>query len=361
MVRSRKIHFLQKEVYFFVVPIYKLEILVYYLTHTVVHERWYIVSQTPNNKDNIILSLDQLTKKIGQQTLVDQLSFQVRKGEIVGLLGPNGAGKTTTIRMIVGLIKMTSGDVFIQGKSIRSQFTEAIRHVGAIVENPEFYSFMTGLDNLKQYQRMSEGVTEERLQQVVKLVGLSDAMNKKVKAYSLGMRQRLGIAQALLHNPSILILDEPTNGLDPAGIREMRDYLKKIATVEGIAILVSSHLLSEMELMCSRVVVIQQGKFVTEQLLGDSASNIATNEGVKLMFIVDNAQLAASTIQTLPSVNVLTVNVEAKRVILQTKNEDVPSIVSALSKQGVGIYRIVEEKQTLEDEFLKWTGGGQIV
>jgi len=319
------------------------------------------VSQTPNNKDNVILTLEQLTKKIGQQTLVNQLSFQVRKGEIVGLLGPNGAGKTTTIRMIVGLIKMTSGDVFIEGKSIRTQFTEAIRHVGAIVENPEFYSFMTGLDNLKQYQRMSEGVTEERLQQVVKLVGLTDAMNKKVKAYSLGMRQRLGIAQALLHNPSILILDEPTNGLDPAGIREMRDYLKKIASVEGIAILVSSHLLSEMELMCSRVVVIQQGKYVTEQLLADSTSQISSNEGVTLKFIVDNAQLAASAMQTLTAVTILHVNAAEQSVIVQTKNEEVPSIVSNLSGQSVGIYRIIEEKQTLEDEFLKWTGGGQIV
>ncbi|HIW33072.1 MAG TPA: ABC transporter ATP-binding protein [Candidatus Paenibacillus intestinavium] len=333
----------------------------YYLTHTLTCERRYIVNQVENNKDNIILTVDQLTKKIGQQTLVDQLSFQARKGEIVGLLGPNGAGKTTTIRMIVGLIKMTSGDVFIQGKSIRSQFTEAIRHVGAIVENPEFYSYMTGLDNLKQYQRMSEGVTEERMQQVVKLVGLTEAMNKKVKAYSLGMRQRLGIAQALLHNPSILILDEPTNGLDPAGIREMRDYLKQIAAVEGIAILVSSHLLSEMELMCSRVVVIQQGKYVTEQLLADSASPISNNEGVTLMFIVDNAQLAASVMQTLAVVQIVNVNVEAQSIILQTKNEAVPSIVRAFSEQGVGLYRIIEEKQTLEDEFLKWTGGGQIV
>lgn len=319
------------------------------------------MNQVENNKDNIILTVDQLTKKIGQQTLVNELSFQARKGEIVGLLGPNGAGKTTTIRMIVGLIKMTSGDVFIQGKSIRSQFTEAIRHVGAIVENPEFYSYMTGLDNLKQYQRMSEGVTEERMQQVVKLVGLTDAMNKKVKAYSLGMRQRLGIAQALLHNPSILILDEPTNGLDPAGIREMRDYLKQIAAVEGIAILVSSHLLSEMELMCSRVVVIQQGKYVTEQLLADSASPISNNEGVTLMFIVDNAQLAASVMHTLAVVQIVNVNVEAQSIILQTKNEAVPSIVRAFSEQGVGLYRIIEEKQTLEDEFLKWTGGGQIV
>jgi len=142
---------------------------------------------------DVVLRLESVTKKIGKQVIVDGLSFDVRKGEVVGLLGPNGAGKTTTIRMIVGLIGMTSGDVLIEGKSIKASFTEAIAHVGAIVENPEFYSYMTGWDNLKQYQRMTAGVTEERIRQVVDIVGLSEAMGKKVKSYSLGMRQRVGL------------------------------------------------------------------------------------------------------------------------------------------------------------------------
>src|SRR5690606_40126031 len=218
-----------------------------------------------SHQQDVVLQLDKVTKKIGKQTIVDQLSFEVKKGEIVGLLGPNGAGKTTTIRMIVGLIGMTSGEVLINGQSIRSSFSKAIARVGAIVENPEFYSYMTGWDNLKQYQRMIPSITVERMKQVVDVVGLTDAMNKKVKSYSLGMRQRLGVAQALLHSPSILILDEPTNGLDPAGIREVRDYVRKLAREEGLSVIVSSHLLSEMEMMCDRIAIIQNGELVRSE------------------------------------------------------------------------------------------------
>lgn len=312
--------------------------------------------ETTANKE-VVLQLKNVTKKIGKQTIVNQLSFDIRKGEILGLLGPNGAGKTTTIRMIVGLIGMTSGDVIIQGSSIRSQFTNAIKHVGAIVENPEFYPYMTGYDNLKQYQRMGEGITEERLDKVVGLVGLQNAMNKRVKAYSLGMRQRLGIAQALLHNPSILILDEPTNGLDPAGIREMRDYLKQIAREEGISILVSSHLLSEMELTCDRVVVIQQGKFVTEHNLSAKAE---LDNHVNVILRVDDTAAAAAALGDMLNVEVVQMNEANHELLLSLKDRDIPAIVGKLSQSGVGIYRIAETKQTLEDEFLKWTGGGQI-
>lgn len=165
--------------------------------------------------DAPVLSLQGVSKRIGSKWIVSQLSFDVHKGEVVGLLGPNGAGKTTTIRMIAGLIGMTEGDVLVRGSSIRSDWKQAIRHIGAIIENPEFYPYMTGYDNLKQYQRMNPWISRERIDEVVRLVGLEQAMKKKVKAYSLGMRQRLGIAQALLHEPSVLILDEPTNGLDP--------------------------------------------------------------------------------------------------------------------------------------------------
>jgi len=310
---------------------------------------------------DVVLRLENVTKKIGKQVIVDGLSFDVRKGEVVGLLGPNGAGKTTTIRMIVGLIGMTSGDVIIQGKSIRSSFAEAIAHVGAIVENPEFYSYMTGWDNLKQYQRMTAGITEERIKQVVDIVGLSEAMGKKVKSYSLGMRQRLGIAQALLHSPKILILDEPTNGLDPAGIREMRDYLKNIAQQEGIAVLVSSHLLSEMELMCSRVVVIQQGKFVREQLIGSAAPQNTMNDRHQLMIRVDNVQQAASVLSSFEQIELIQQNEAAKELLVSCTDEWLARLVQELSKGQIAVYRITEIKRSLEDEFLAWTGGNQIV
>ena len=209
-----------------------------------------------------IISLQNVTKRIGRTTIIDDLTFDVPQGEIFGFLGPNGAGKTTTIRMIVGLMSTTKGQILIKGKNIKTEFEQAIRHVGAIVENPEMYKYLSGYLNLVHYARMVPGVTKERIDEVVKLVKLENRIHDKVKKYSLGMRQRLGVAQALLHRPSLLILDEPTNGLDPAGIRELRDYLRQLTRTEGITVIVSSHLLSEMELMCDRVAILQQGKLV---------------------------------------------------------------------------------------------------
>lgn len=304
-----------------------------------------------------ILSLKNVTKRIAGKTIVDRMSFEIHKGEVVGLLGPNGAGKTTTIRMIVGLIEMSEGDVFIQGKSIKNDFTNAIRHIGAIIENPEFYPYMTGYDNLKQYQRMSSRITEERIKEVTELVGLEAAMNKKVKAYSLGMRQRLGIAQALLDNPSLLILDEPTNGLDPAGIREMRQYLKQIAVQEGISILVSSHLLSEMELMCSRVVVIQEGKYVTHRSLSDVKED---SQQLSVVVRVDDIERARQISAALEGVEVIQLSSERNELELALQNDLIPQLVAKLSEQQIKIYRITETKISLEDEFLKWTGGSRI-
>lgn len=305
----------------------------------------------------VVLSVNKVTKKIGKHVIVDQLSFDMRQGEVVGLLGPNGAGKTTTIRMIVGLIGMTEGDVLVKGQSIRSNFSEAISHIGGIIENPEFYPYMTGYDNLKQYQRMTKGITEERIKAVTKLVGLEEAMNKKVKAYSLGMRQRLGIAQALLHEPSILILDEPTNGLDPAGIREMRDYLKQIASQEGIAILVSSHLLSEMEQMCSRVVVIQEGKLVTMRSL---SMPVDAAEKVNVTFRVDDALRAKERLERMEEIQVLDCVLESNEVRVAVRDSYIPRVVNALGAEGIAIYRIQENRESLEDEFLKWTEGNRI-
>lgn len=313
------------------------------------------MSQTVK-KTSPVLELDRVTKQIKGKKLVDGLTFQIEKGEIVGLLGPNGAGKTTTIRMIVGLIGISEGDVRIGGHSIRTDFEQAIRHVGGIIENPEFYPYMTGWDNLKQYQRMTEGVSEARIHEVAELVGLQNALDKKVKAYSLGMRQRLGIAQALLHRPSVLILDEPTNGLDPAGIREMRDYMKEIADKEGIAILVSSHLLSEMEQMCGRVVVIQEGKLVTVRSIGGEAKR--EQSLVQLSLLVDEPAVATQVIKKVG--DVVLAGAEGNRIALSLQHEAIPAVITALAAAGIKIYRVEEQKTTLEDEFLKWTEGNRI-
>lgn len=320
-----------------------------------------ITASSQHNEEEsnaIVLQMNGVSKIIKGKAIVDKLSFDIRKGEIVGLLGPNGAGKTTTIRMMTGLIRMTEGDVIVQGHSIRNDFKAAIAHMGAIIENPEFYPYMTGLDNLMQYQRMTEEVDKARIEEVVNLVGLQEAMNKKVKAYSLGMRQRLGIAQALLHRPKLLILDEPTNGLDPAGIREMREYMRTIAEVEGISILISSHMLAEIEQICHRAVVIQNGKLVTATKLGTDQD--VTGE-VTLTVRVDQLELALPVFQGLEAVKrVLGSNSDRNEVILTISDLKVPEMVAACAAGGIGIYRITENKQSLEEDFLKWTGGNRI-
>ncbi|EHZ3605543.1 ABC transporter ATP-binding protein, partial [Listeria monocytogenes] len=213
------------------------------------------------------LQVTNLHKKIRKREIIKGISFEVMPGEVFGFLGPNGAGKTTTIRMIVGLIKPTSGTILIGGKDIRKNFTEAMRGLGSIVENPEFYTFLTGQENLAYFARMDSSIKKERIQEVTELVGLEKRINDRVSTYSLGMRQRLGIAQALLSNPKLLILDEPTNGLDPSGIHEMRDFIRALARNEGISVLVSSHLLSEIELLCDRVAIMTDGTIIkTDQV-----------------------------------------------------------------------------------------------
>lgn len=308
-----------------------------------------------------VLRLNGVTKSIGGKRIVDGLTFEIGSGEVVGLLGPNGAGKTTTIRMIVGLIAMTEGDVFVGGHSIRQARAEAMRQVGGIIENPEFYPYLSGYDNMRQYRRMTPEVSDERILEVIRLVGLTDAMGKKVKTYSLGMRQRLGIAQALLHRPRLLILDEPTNGLDPAGIREMREYLKKIAGEEGISVLVSSHLLTEIEQMCNRVVVIQEGKLVTVRGLGEAAAEAGgpEKERVTVALKVGDGQEAKARglIEAIRGIEVLDAS---DRLVLRLAEKEVPELVSRLAAEQIRIHRIEEQRTTLEDEFLKWTGGNRI-
>src|SRR4051812_39134209 len=222
----------------------------------------------------ITLSVKNLKKVIGKKEIIKGLTFDLREGEVFGFLGPNGAGKTTTIRMIVGLIKPTSGSIEICGSNIEENFQEAMTNLGCIVENPELYPYLSGYNNLLHFSRMLEGIGEERIKETIAFVGLDDRIHDKVKTYSLGMRQRLGIAQALLNRPKVLILDEPTNGLDPAGIREMRQFIRNLAENEGLSVLVSSHLLSEIQLLCDRVAIMKKGEII--QI--DSVENLLTKQ-----------------------------------------------------------------------------------
>ena len=216
-----------------------------------------------------VLQVNSLSKKVGKKKIVDDVSFDIKKGEIFGLLGPNGAGKTTIIRMLVNLISKNEGSIVIAGHDLDRSYRSAINEVGAIIETPQFYTYMSGMKNLQQYARMSSVTVEaSRIEQVVNLVGLENVIHQNVKTYSLGMRQRLGIAQAILHNPSILLLDEPTNGLDLEGMKEFRNNLK-LLTKEGTSILVSSHLLQEMQLLCDRFAILTNGKIISSSNMDD--------------------------------------------------------------------------------------------
>ncbi|WP_273832224.1 ABC transporter ATP-binding protein [Guptibacillus sedimenti] len=303
-----------------------------------------------------VVQIRDLTKVIGKKTIIDQLSFDVYPGEVFGFLGPNGAGKTTTIRMMVGLMRMTEGEVLIDGNSIKTDYENAIVKVGAIVENPEMYKFLTGYQNLVHYARMVKGVSKERIQEVVQLVGLQGRINEKVKGYSLGMRQRLGLAQALLHRPKLLILDEPTNGLDPAGIREIRQYLRTLAREENVAVVVSSHLLSEIELMCDRIGIIQAGKMIDVQRVNDFVQN---DQEVMVSFEVDPVEHAVHAIKAnLPDCEIEQAD---RKLTIKIEHELIPEVTAVLVEKGVRVYGIQSSVKTLEDVFLEVTGGEQVV
>ncbi|CAM3863536.1 ABC transporter ATP-binding protein [Mesobacillus zeae] len=297
------------------------------------------------------LEVKSLTKKIGKKTIVDNVSFQVKKGEIFGLLGPNGAGKTTIIRMIVSLINRSGGEVIINGRDLDDEFTLAMDNLGAIVENPEFYKYLSGYKNLRHYERMAlSDIPGSRIKEVTELVGLEEAIHDKVKTYSLGMRQRLGVAQAILHKPSLLILDEPTNGLDPQGIREFREYLRKLAN-EGTSVLVSSHLLSEMQQMCDRFAIIERGKLVVISSMNEEKETdihdveFEVNDSVRAADLVrryfPDAGLAAKGLQ---------------RLSISAARDTIPEINRMLVENEILVYEIINVKASLEERFLEITG-----
>lgn len=299
-----------------------------------------------------IVEMSNLKKKIGGTTIIHGISLKIYPGEVFGFLGPNGAGKTTTIRMMVGLMGITEGEILINGFSIEKNFEKAIEHVGGIIENPEMYKFLTGYDNLVHYARMlPKPVGKERILEVVSLVGLEKRIHEKVGNYSLGMRQRLGLAQALLHKPSLLILDEPTNGLDPAGIREIRNYIRKAAHQENIAVFVSSHLLSEMQLMCDRIGIIQHGKLISVETVGGFVGN--TKHSVE----IDCEPLKEAFQFLTKKYPENTIKMNGTKIHLEAPREEVPKVNETLVKEGFKIFGITATNRSLEDKFLEITEG----
>ncbi|MCM3727988.1 ABC transporter ATP-binding protein [Neobacillus cucumis] len=299
----------------------------------------------------ITLAVENLKKVIGKREIIKGLTFDLREGEVFGFLGPNGAGKTTTIRMLVGLIKPTDGNIQICGYNVADQFQKAMSNLGCIVENPELYPYLSGYNNLLHFARMLDGIGEERIKEVTELVGLTDRIHDKVKTYSLGMRQRLGIAQALLGRPKVLILDEPTNGLDPAGIREMRQFIRFLAEQEGLSVLVSSHLLSEIQLLCDRVAIISKGTIIkidtVEQLLANR------ERAVWRVFPLEKGKQVLSTLTTIEVSDDGT-------FVTEYDEQKIPVWNKELVSAGVSVTEINRKMPVLEDLFLELTGGDSI-
>lgn len=308
------------------------------------------------------LRIEHLNKYFGKKQILHDISFETYPGEVFGFLGPNGAGKTTTIKIAVGHLRLDDGDILINGQSIRKNFESAMAQVGGIIENPEFYKYMTGMQNLRQYARMRGNVDEKRINEVVEIVGLKNRINDKVGKYSLGMRQRLGVAQAILHRPKLLILDEPTNGLDPAGIKELRDILKNLAHKEKICVIVSSHLMSEMELMCDRVGIIANGKLTGVHTVEEMISTVS---GDREQFIirVSDCQKALAVLDFISEKSVADDKHISVTVDKENADEELFEITAKIISCGIRLGTVTpKENKKLEDVFIELTksGGSQI-
>lgn len=319
-----------------------------------------------DSRPDIVLSVDHVKKRIGRKWIIQDVTFDVRAGEIFGFLGPNGAGKTTTIRMLVDLIKPTEGVIKVCGYDVNRDQEKALQYVGSIVENPEMYSYLTGWENLEHFARMQKGIGEDRISEVVDIVRLDKRIHDNVSTYSLGMRQRLGIAQALLGRPRLLILDEPTNGLDPKGIKEMREFIKRLAA-EGLAVFVSSHLLSEIQLLCDRVAIISRGRVLAvggvEELIAESTGYVIwhvhpAGRGEQILREMPGCTIIDEPAKVLDD-SVLA-GMAAEAIVTRIAEEETPEAVKRLVDARLQILGVSRINPTLEQLFLQMTEGEAI-
>ena len=301
----------------------------------------------------VVLSAENLTKRFGKREVVSDVSFDLVAGEVFGFLGPNGAGKTTTIRMLVGLARPDRGRVRIAGFDLARDFAKAMSHVGCIVESTDLYSYLTGRENLLHFARMLPDGAQARIPELARLVALQSRLDDRVATYSLGMRQRLGLAQALLGAPDLLILDEPANGLDPAGIREVRQLIRHLAEDRGIAIFVSSHLLAEVEQMCDRVAIIHRGRTLA---MGPVRELLAKRGAERLVFRARPAARAAEILGAFSRDGAARADDE-ETVSSEVPRESVPDALAALAAAGVRVFGVERQSSTLEELFLEVTGG----
>ena len=299
---------------------------------------------------NKIMEIKNVTKYFGNKKIIDNISLYVNEGEIYGFLGPNGAGKTTTIKMALGLLSIDEGTIEINGYDIKKNFEKAMESIGGIVENPDMYGYLTGRENLKLYARI-RNIGNDRIDEVIKLVDMEKAADMKVSKYSLGMKQRMGLALTLLHKPKILILDEPTNGLDPVGIKSLREILKKISKEEKTAVFVSSHIIAEMQTMCDKIAMIQNGKIIK---VSDIDSLLAKDKDGKIECLV-KVKDTEKAVELIKKNITQDVTVEDKYIVAKIMKDEISKINKLLVSNDVDVESILEKESSLEDIFFDTT------
>lgn len=298
-----------------------------------------------------VLEVNKLKKTLGKREIIKNISFSIEEGEIFGFLGPNGAGKTTTIRMLVGLIHPNEGSISICGHDLKNDTEQALKEVGAVVENPELYKYLSGRENLMQIARI-RNITKEDVEETIKLVGLEDRIDDKVKKYSLGMKQRLGLAASLLSKPKLLILDEPTNGLDPSGILDFREIVKKAAKENGMAVFISSHILSEVQHLCDRVAFINNGTI-------KSVENVV-NESMKtdtdIISLNLSEEINLNEFKNLKYINSAKMSEDGIEIILLSNTT--PKLVNYLVERNFHIEEVYKVRKGLEQRYMELVEGG---
>jgi ABC-2 type transport system ATP-binding protein len=300
-------------------------------------------------QDSVVLRTAGLRKSFGKLEAVKDLNIELRRGEVFGFLGPNGAGKSTTVGMILGLITPTSGNIELFGEIQSANRWSALRRIGAIVEEPAFYPYLSGWDNLEVLAKSIGDVPRNKITEVLERVNLLDRAKDDYGQYSMGMKQRLGIASTLLRDPELIILDEPTNGLDPAGTREIRELIPKLAH-ESRAIMLCSHLLHEVEMVCTKVAIIKKGT-----VIANAPINELLSQGNQLKLKVENMAEAADILNSLSWVK--SVKRENKYLLIDVPREHTAEISLALAKNGIGVIELVNQTKNLESVFMQLTEG----